>query len=308
MELFIKEYITSTSFDDVKKEGLLERRISPYATLRPGDLATLLKLYTEVQPPLSKFGNNHGNHGQHRQRIDTIFEKRPLLSSGDSDEDKSDDELIEVVCNGAQQGHVPAQYVVKGIKRHEFPVIGVFIHESICPGFQYKVRRVTSKEFFWNGQARTLLSIGTGYGARLTFSGEKLNDNENYFWSDSDPNGFAFSIQAVDVGQKFLIQDDEGKVVGESVIDSIHGLQEETSMSSGKTGVTKHISVAFTCSITYYKQHHYGLKELMVHEIQETLAGEAVLFKSRSSRRANLVAIIKVFLPRIGECKFVPDC
>ncbi|KAK6985792.1 hypothetical protein BgiMline_015392 [Biomphalaria glabrata] len=309
MELFLKDYITSSSFDDDDvNKGILERRISPYVTLRPGDLSALLKLYTDVQPPLAKFGHNH-NHvkKQHGCGIETLFEKKPLLSAGDSDDDKSDDELLDVVCNGAHQGHVPAQYVVRGIKRHEFPVIGVYIHEKICPGFQYRVRRVTSKNFFWNGQAKTLLSIGTGYGARLTFSGETLND-DNFFWSDSDPDGFAFSIHAVDADQKFLIQDVRGKVVGEGIVERIHGPQQETNMITGKNGVTKHVDVTLTCCITYYKQHHYGLKEMMVHESQETVTGEAILFKPRSSRKANLLAIEGVFLPRIGDCKFVPDC
>ncbi|CAL1531423.1 unnamed protein product [Lymnaea stagnalis] len=305
MELFIQEYISSSTHDDVKREGLLERRISPYATLRPGDLAALLKLHSTISIPLSNFGHNHGSHTHHSERIDTLFEKKHHLSTGDSDEEQSEE--LEVVCHGADQGHIPAEYLVKGIKRHELPVIGVFVHKKICPGFRYKVRRANSKDFFWQGKARTLESIGTGYGCRLTFTGDKLNYNENYFWSDSDPNGFAFSIQAVDVGQKFLIQDTYDKVIGEGVIERIHGAQEVKSVSADRKGVTQHVNVSITCCITYYKRHHHGLKELMVHENQETVSGEAVLFKARSSRQGALLAIEDVYLPRIGQCTFVPD-
>lgn len=70
--------------------------------------------------------------------------------------------------------------------------------------------------YLFNGKALTLLNIGRGYARRLTFeSGEsKLNNNENYFWSDSRPEGFSFEIEVVSVGDKFTIFDTNNESQG----------------------------------------------------------------------------------------------
>jgi len=46
-----------------------------------------------------------------------------------------------------------------------------------------------------------------GYGRRITFESEQRNANDNYFWSDNYPLGYAFSIHVVDAGLKFTIYD-----------------------------------------------------------------------------------------------------
>ena len=78
-------------------------------------------------------------------------------------------------------------------------------------------------------------------------------------------------------------------------------------MTAVKGRVTKHVAVALTCRITYYHKHHHGLMELMAHEDQETITGQAVVVRPRASGKASLQAIEDVFLPRLGNCKFVPD-
>uniref|UniRef100_A0A0B6ZCX1 Uncharacterized protein n=2 Tax=Arion vulgaris TaxID=1028688 RepID=A0A0B6ZCX1_9EUPU len=305
MESFTHKYF-STNYEDVNEEVLLERRISPYVTLRPGDLVALLKLHSSL--PISlKLNCNHDNSYGYR-KIDTLFEKGQLeLSPGDTDDEKNCNEVTSFVCRGAEQGHVPAEYKVKGLRRHEFPVIGVFIDKRICPGFQYHVRKVGINNFLWGNKARTLESIGMGYGRRMTFSGDQLNNNDCYFWSDTEPNGYAVSIQAVQVGQKFIIQNSFDTEVGEGIIEKVCAPQEEISMDSGKFGVTKHVRVTIACAVTYYQRHHYGLKELLCPKNLEIISGEAVLSKPRSSRKANFVNIEKVFLPRVGHCKLIPD-
>lgn len=123
MELFIQDFISSNNYDDLKQEDILERRISPYATLRPGDLAALLKLST-LQIPLSSYAHGSGSSSNsQRPSINTIFEKKRTTSTGDSDDEKSE-ECVDVVCNASDNGHVPTLYVVKNIKQHEIPVIG----------------------------------------------------------------------------------------------------------------------------------------------------------------------------------------
>ena len=117
MESFINEFITS-EFEGVgsPEEVLLHRRISPYATLRPGDLAALVKF------------QHQGRH-QHP----AAFRAAPYCGSTlqeDSDEEviPAQEEVSEVVVHAADQGHVPAEYTVKGLRRHEMPVIGGLYH------------------------------------------------------------------------------------------------------------------------------------------------------------------------------------
>lgn len=70
-------------------------------------------------------------------------------------------------------------------------------------GFKYQVRPVNSKRSLFGGNPVTLQAIGRGYGKRLTFASDNLNNNENYFWSDSVPEGYGFCIQAVAPGDHF---------------------------------------------------------------------------------------------------------
>jgi len=53
------------------------------------------------------------------------------------------------------------------------------------------------------------MSIGRGYSRRLTFEASPglLNDNENYFWTDSMPSGYAFQVHVVSVGDNFTVFD-----------------------------------------------------------------------------------------------------
>jgi hypothetical protein len=64
-------------------------------------------------------------------------------------------------------------------------------------------------ERLFNGCALQLQSIGRGYSRRLTFQADSntLNNNTNYFWSDSRPEGFAFELEVVSPGDKFTLHD-----------------------------------------------------------------------------------------------------
>lgn len=70
--------------------------------------------------------------------------------------------------------------------------------------------------YLFGGKALTLQSIGRGFARRLTFEpyGCTLNENENYFWSDSRPEGFVFEIEAISVGDKFTIYDVDNEPQG----------------------------------------------------------------------------------------------
>jgi len=68
----------------------------------------------------------------------------------------------------------------------------------------------------FNGRALQLLNIGRGYSRRLTFQADSntLNNNDNYFWSDSRPEGFAFELEVVSTGDKFTLQDTDHTAAG----------------------------------------------------------------------------------------------
>jgi len=68
----------------------------------------------------------------------------------------------------------------------------------------------------FNGHALQLLNIGRGYSRRLTFQADSntLNNNNNYFWSDSRPEGFAFELEVVSAGDKFTLQDTNHTAAG----------------------------------------------------------------------------------------------
>lgn len=70
--------------------------------------------------------------------------------------------------------------------------VGTYVDPRIVPGFRYRVRLAGSKKRFFNGRALRLVSVGMGYAKRITFEPdqERLNESENHFWSDSNPDGY----------------------------------------------------------------------------------------------------------------------
>ena len=107
---------------------------------------------------------------------------------------------------------------------------GVYVDPRILPGFRYRVRHVGTENYLFDGRALTLQSIGLGYGKRLTFTGDSLNFNDNYFWSDSDPNGFAFSLDAVQPADRLTVYGNDGSgIIGEVKVERVPRIQEEIS-------------------------------------------------------------------------------
>jgi hypothetical protein len=71
-----------------------------------------------------------------------------------------------------------------------------------------KCFRRISKQHMCNGHALQLLSVGQGYPWGLTFGADTSTlSSSNYFWSDSSPDGFAFELEVVSPGDKFMLQD-----------------------------------------------------------------------------------------------------
>lgn len=123
---------------------------------------------------------------------------------------------ISLVLDASEVSDFPARYTVCSVQPHQFPVVGVYVDKRVIPGFKYRVRPLpsvgkspTSLPCLFQGRALTLQGIGRGYARRFTFEADKnsLNNNENYFWSDNRPEGFAFELEVISDGDKFTIFD-----------------------------------------------------------------------------------------------------
>lgn len=120
------------------------------------------------------------------------------------------------VLDASLLGDLPAVYTVYGLESHQMPAVGVYVDNRIITGFKYRVRPLPRYDlhtvlspYVFDGKALTLRSIGRGYARRFTFEADSncLNNNENYFWSDSRPEGFAFELELVSQGDKFTVFD-----------------------------------------------------------------------------------------------------
>lgn len=131
-------------------------------------------------------------------------------------------------------GDFPAVYTVCSLKQHQMPAVGVYVDKRIIPGFKYPVRPLpqigqnpTMHKCLFNDSALTLKSIGRGYARRFTFEAtESLNNNENYFWSDNRPEGYAFELEVISAGDKFTLFDMNKEAQG-----TVEVLQVEVSIT-----------------------------------------------------------------------------
>ncbi|XP_064112972.1 uncharacterized protein LOC135219817 [Macrobrachium nipponense] len=166
-----------------------------------------------------------------------------------------DNSTITVV-NGQKTGDIPLQYSITGLQPYELPVVGTYVDPSILTGFRYRVRPVDSKKHLFGARALTLQSIGRGYGKRLTFSGDKMNQNENYFWSDTNPEGYGFSIQAVAPGDAFRIMSSSGEDLGRAQVFRADApqVEEKTEVSAADGKVTKRVRVTVTCDVSFHEE------------------------------------------------------
>lgn len=128
-----------------------------------------------------------------------------------------------LVLDASSLGDLPARYEICSLQPHQMPAVGVYIDNRIVPGFKYRVRPLPSigkpsmiNKCIFNDKALTLKSIGRGYARRFTFEADNnsLNNNENYFWSDNRPEGYAFELELISEGDKFTFFDINGESQG----------------------------------------------------------------------------------------------
>ncbi|XP_075978103.1 uncharacterized protein LOC142977871 isoform X2 [Anticarsia gemmatalis] len=159
-----------------------------------------------------------------------------------------------VTVNGADMKDIPCQYCIVGLERYELPVIGTFVDPRIIPGFHYRVRPAGSRRHLFEGRSLLLQSIGMGYGKRITFKPDSLNSPENYFWSDSHPEGLGMETRAIHPGMKFTITGNGGLLGEASVFRAdLPQVEEKTEYVDvpGKRGkaVEKYVHVDVTCHV-----------------------------------------------------------
>lgn len=235
-----------------------------------------------------------------RKSIDDIIEQDEVYSSDDSDDSgySFDDvePLIEetaIVVDGGDLKDFPAQYFIRAIRKHEFPVVGIYVDQRITPGFCYKVRPIQDEEsqrpeqLLFSGRALELQSIGRGYSRRLTFKPDEgtINNNPNYFWADSRPNGFAFEISVVSPGDMFMIQDANHLIIGTLQVSHIQGPQEEISHQVLDDGeVEKTIRVRTFCKVEFFQENNVGSALVPV-------VGVAVVSRSRAGQSASVLRV-----------------
>ncbi|KAG8224050.1 hypothetical protein J437_LFUL001127 [Ladona fulva] len=196
--------------------------------------------------------------------------------------------------SGEKIGDVPTKYTINGLEAHEQPVIGTYVDPRITPGFHYCVRPAGCPRPLFGGRALRLLSIGPGYGKRITFEPDTLNSPSSFcFWSDSQPEGFGFEPRAVFAGMTFAVCAG-GQRLGEAVVFRADNPQEEVedivpmkSCKTEKQGVVKRIRVDVTCHVTFNDSDDAQVMRV---------SGHAIVEKKTRARNAELLRIENVGL------------
>lgn len=196
------------------------------------------------------------------------------------------------IVRGEDVNDVPTSYVVNGIKPHEFPVIGTYVDRRVVPGFRYVVRVNRTSRYLFGGRPLRLDSVGRGYGKRLTFEAPLggLNDNENFFYSDTIAQGYGFAPVAVQVGDRFAVEDSKGDACGDLVLDELFGEQTELSSEVAEDGaIVKQVAVDF------YARFLCVNNKLLDRQIvwnRVRLSAVASLVKPRRAREARLERLL----------------
>ncbi|XP_063536452.1 uncharacterized protein LOC134746117 isoform X2 [Cydia strobilella] len=203
-----------------------------------------------------------------------------------------------VTVNGGDINDIPCQYCVVGLEKYELPVIGTYVDPRIVPGFHYRVRPAGCRRHLFEGRSLLLQSVGMGYGKRITFKPDTLNAPENYFWSDSHPEGIGMEPRAIQPGMKFTITGNGGLLGEASVFRAdLPQVEEKTEYVDvpGKRGkaVEKYIHVDVTCHVKLATTGG-GSVDSEVHLMK--VSGVALVRKEPGQAIANLVKVYNVGL------------
>ncbi|CAH1799874.1 unnamed protein product [Owenia fusiformis] len=255
------------------------------------------------KPGLSRIANAVWREWYKQQaKEDSVLENEES-SFQDSPITEEDEFTFErdVTVFGADNGEAPTEYTLHGVKSYELPVIGTYVDKRVVPGFKYSVRNLESNKLLFKSRALPLQSIGQGYGKRITFKGDTFNENTNYFYSDTNSEGYAFSIKAVQEVQEFIICDNSDLPIGRAIVQNASMPQREIKMESKDGAVVKYVEVNLICSVIYESNAH-GLMSLHSSEDGVEISGIAKAVKHRKAKEAIVECIDGVSIPGFGIC------
>ncbi|KAF2368296.1 hypothetical protein FHG87_000941 [Trinorchestia longiramus] len=158
------------------------------------------------------------------------------------------------------------------------------VDPKILTGFNYAVRLADSNKHLFHGSALKLVSIGRGYGKRITFESESAVCNDNYFYSDTHAAGYGFRLVAVEAGQKFTLRDNFGNAVGFASVSDVMDQIEESQEINSSGQVKKFVRVSFCCDLE--KFNDFGGFQ------NQSVEGTAVLLREKSNGSAVLTEIV----------------
>ncbi|PAA86728.1 hypothetical protein BOX15_Mlig014026g1 [Macrostomum lignano] len=240
------------------------------------------------------------------QRVHAVRFRRSSNGSSNGDVQLVDDEPTLVADENLRM-----TYEVWGLRQNELPVKGTYVDPKILPGFKYRVRCLGPGGRSVFPEPRRLLSIGAGYGKRLTFDVKSLSSGEganrrpvDHFWSDSWPEGYALSLSALDVGQRFALQTRSGQEIGRAEVTWTVPEPAECRLRLGADFVVASVPVAFRASV--------GLTAcrclLGCHDYEDVaMTGIARLERPAGSRAVATVARVDgVRLPSLPDLRLVP--
>ncbi|GLH03621.1 Protein of unknown function [Gryllus bimaculatus] len=213
----------------------------------------------------------HDSHVEHIPEVTTFKSQEPII------------------LDASKLGDFPARYEIPALHSHEFPVVGLWVDPRVVPGFRYRVRPLDDKRgrHLFGGRALTLQSIGRGYSRRLTFEPNpgSLNDNENYLWSDSRPQGLAFELEAISPGDKFTLQDVNHVIAGTAEIIQIQRPQKEINHKVLRNGsVQKSVQIHALCKVEWFDD---GQSPVVV-----PVSGVVVAVRAKGAQRAVVEHVI----------------
>ncbi|XP_052811561.1 uncharacterized protein LOC128239116 [Mya arenaria] len=193
------------------------------------------------------------------------------------------------------------------LRDYELGVKGLELDRRIAPGFRYTVRYIDTSEYLFEGEARRLESIGLGYARRLTFQGDRLNFNDCFFWTDSNPNGFAFTIEAVREGDAYRVVDADGQEVGHVEVHKVDFPQIELGTKiEDNSSVVKNVRVRFACSVKHTHFSDHSLINVNTQDF-EIVEGIAELVKGRGQKEAVVRCVRDVHFKSLGRCTLHRD-
>jgi len=219
-----------------------------------------------------------------------------------------DDKVRRTRVDGAPLGDVPVSYTISGLESYEMPVIGTYVDPRIVPGFCYKIRPAHGKRALFQGRALRLLSIGAGYGKRITLESNQRNVNDNYFWSDSYSDGLGFSIQVVFAGMQFAIVDPNGGHIGRAQVLKADAPQVEESHEVYRDGtIRKRVRVDLTCLVTFDPDEDVRTLRVSGMAVVQKLAGPCNLAHVCSIENVGIASQLYVmFMHRFASLTFRP--